>query len=128
MNTERIKTDMLTRIAALGLSVTQSDSDMLDYTALRAASRVQSLCGLDLSAQSEDTVSALISAAADIAAADAAAIILSRGDGAVSSRTDGDVSVRYADGTSGGERVAAEISRMRELGVAAAVRRRRFVW
>ena len=73
---------------------------------------------------------ALLCAVADIAAADIAESVLlaSKRDGAAYSRTDGDLTVRFAEGTSAFERTLAAVSKMRERGRMCAVRHRRLIW
>ncbi len=72
----------------------------------------------------------MYSAIADIAASELARAVMlgARGDGVVSARTDGDLSVKYASGTSQYEERRGMADRMRERGISAVRSHRRLRW
>ena len=112
------------------------DAGLYDAAVLGAVREVEGIVGADVVIDADDVddvdsaADALLCAVADIAAADIAESVLlaSKRDGAAYSRTDGDLTVRFAEGTSAFERTLAAVSKMRERGRMCAVHHRRLVW
>lgn len=112
------------------------DAGLYDVAVAGAVREVTGIVGADVVTDTDDVddvdagADALLCAVADIAAADIAEAVLlaSKRDGAAYSRTDGDLTVRFAEGTSAFERTLAAVSKMRERGRMCAVRHRRLIW
>lgn len=119
------------------------DAGLYDIAVAGAVREVEGIVGADIVVDADDVdaddvddvdgdvgADALLCAVADIAAADIAESVLlaSKRDGAAYSRTDGDLTVRFAEGTSAFERTLAAVSKMRERGRQCAVHHRRLVW
>lgn len=113
------------------------DAGLYDAAVAGAVREVENIVGADVVVDADDVdvdddagADALLCAVADIAAADIAESVLlaSKRDGAAYSRTDGDLTVRFAEGTSAFERTLAAVSKMRERGRMCAVRYRRLIW
>ena len=111
------------------------DAGLYDAAVLGAVREVEGIVGADVVIDADvvdvdGAADALLCAVADIAAADIAESVLlaSKRDGAAYSRTDGDLTVRFAEGTSAFERTLAADSKMRERGRMCAVHHRRLVW
>ncbi len=117
------------------------DAGLYDTAVAGAVREVGGIVGADVVVDADDAddaddvvgdagADAILCAVADIAAADIAESVLlaSKRDGAAYSRTDGDLTVRFAEGTSAFERTLAAVSKMRERGRMCAVRHRRLIW
>ena len=110
------------------------DAGLYDVAVAGAVREVAGIVGADVVVDADDVddagADAILCAVADIAAADIAESVMlaSKRDGAAYSRTDGDLTVRFAEGTSAFERTLAAVSKMRERGRMCAVHHRRLVW
>ena len=101
-----------------------SDVGIFDAVIKKAKETVLSVSGF------EELPECLIGAVCDLAAADYAEYIFTSdsGIGSISSKSDGEFSVRYRDGTSREERLFALTDRLRENGTRAANTSRRLRW
>ena len=131
MKAERLEKDIRDRICMLHIAPDTSgcDAGLYDTAAADAVREVAGIIGVDID-DVEDLTEELLPAVADIAAAAAAEAVMlgEHCDGAASSRTDGELTVRFAEGTSAFERKIAKAAKMRERGIREAVRRRRLRW
>ena len=131
MDAERLEKEIRDRICMLHIAPDTSgcDAGLYDTVVSDALREVAGSVGAD-AGDVADLTDGLMFAVADIAAAAAAdAVMLGEyHNGVAGSRTDGDLTVRFAGGTSAFERKCAAIARMRERGIREAVRHRRVKW
>lgn len=120
----KIRSGIEKRLISLRVSPSPDGADIgiLDTVIDGAEDEICLLCAIDTI---PDTLN---SAVADIAAADFAELLLGGEAGAVSKRTDGELSIGYVNGTSGIERTLSACARMRKRGIEAAKKYRRIRW
>ena len=135
-NSARLRKEVRDRLDMLHVAPDSGgcDAGLYDAAVAGAVREVGGIVGADVVIDADDDgevgADALLCAVADIAAADIAESVMlaSKRDGAAYSRTDGDLTVRFAEGTSAFERTLAAVSKMRERGRMCAVHHRRLVW
>ncbi len=127
MTTEsKIRKGVEERLHSLHIAPASDGSDIgiLDAVINKAKDTVLTVSGFD------KVPDELIGAASDLAAADYAEYILTSdaGAGTLSSKSDGDYSVKYKDGTSKEERLFAMAEKMRARGIDATNAFRKIRW